>query len=222
MYLVIACICLAFFGVDASGDPGYTLNFPNKGVTDYVNIWGMRSLTQFTICFWIKTSDTDRGTPFSYAVSGKDNELIIYNVGSLRLFINGDNRATGVSANDGQWHQICATWENGNGDWKLYKDGDMQNSGTGFKTGYTIQAEGSLVLGQEQDSTEGGFDAGQSFQGSLTNVNVWSNVLPSSTIKEMSVCCRVGEGNVYMWYDFIHAIKGNPRLVIPPTCQCAF
>ena len=85
-----------------------------------------------------------------------------------------------------------------------------------------IQAGGSLVLGQEQDSTGGNFDQNQSFQGSLTNVNVWSHVLPESTIKELSGCCRAGEGDVYTWYDFIFAIKGNPRLVIPPTCKCAY
>lgn len=98
----------------------------------------------------------------------------------------------------------------------------MLNNGTGLKSGYAIQAEGSLVLGQEQDSVGGGFVANQSFQGSLTFVNVWSHALPESTIKEMSACCRVGEGDVYSWYDFINAMKGNPRLVIPSTCQCVF
>ena len=132
------------------------------------------------------------------------------------------NRSTGVSANDGQWHHICATWENANGEWKLYKDGKLERTATGLKTGHVIRAEGSLVLGQEQDSTGGNFDQSQSFQGSLTNVNVWSYVLPASTIEELSGCCRAGEGNVYRWYDFIYAIKGNTRLVIPPTCKCVY
>lgn len=98
----------------------------------------------------------------------------------------------------------------------------MESTGTGLKIGYTIKSEGSLVLGQEQDSPGGTFDDSQSFQGSLTNVNVWSHVLPEATIKEMSGCCRAGEGNVYMWEDFINAIKGNTRLVIPPSCNCVY
>lgn len=98
----------------------------------------------------------------------------------------------------------------------------MVKTGTGFKKGYVIEAEGSLVLGQEQDIPGGKFQEIQSFQGSLTNVNVWSHVLPESTIKELSGCCRAGEGNVYMWSDFIYAIKGNPHLVIPPTCKCVY
>ena len=41
-------------------------------------------------------------------------------------------RNTAVSANDGQWHQICATWENSAGSWKMYKDGKVAASGKGF------------------------------------------------------------------------------------------
>ena len=132
------------------------------------------------------------------------------------------SRLTDVSANDDQWHQICTTWENVNGEWKLYKDGKMEKTGTGLKKGHVIQAGGSLVLGQEQDSTGGKFQESQSFQGSLTNVNVWSYVLPESTIKEFSGSCSAGEGNVYKWSDFICTIKGNPRLVIPSTCKCVY
>ena len=126
----------------------------------------------------------------------------------------------GITANDGKWHHICASWKNSNGEWKSYKDGALVKSGTGLKTGYTITARGSLVLGQEQDSVGGGFESSQSFTGMLANVNVWSYVLPEASIKEMSKCCLSGEGNVYMWEDFIYGIKGNPHLVIPARCPC--
>ena len=71
---------------------GYALFFPNKGVTDYVNILGMRNLSQFTICFWMKSNDRAEGTAFSYSVPSQDNELIVYNYGNLDLNINGDSR----------------------------------------------------------------------------------------------------------------------------------
>ena len=125
-----------------------------------------------------------------------------------------------MSANDGNWHQICATWRNSDGQWKSYKDGVLTSTGTGLKTGYTITAGGSLVLGQEQDTAGGGFESTQSFKGMLTNVNVWSYDLPKPAINEMSKCCMAGEGNVYMWSDFIYAVKGNTRLVIPARCPC--
>lgn len=45
------------------------------------------------------------------------------------------SRGTSVSAIDGKWHQICATWENTNGTWKLYKDGVVADLGHGLKKG---------------------------------------------------------------------------------------
>ncbi len=74
------------------------------------------------------------------------------------------------------------------------------------------------MLGQEQDSVGGTFDSHQSFQGHLTNVNVWSYVLPASSIKIMSKSCLSGSGNVYKWSDFIHGIKGKAAVVIPSPC----
>lgn len=51
---------------------------------------GLPDLMQFTLCFWMKSSDTkNEGTPFSYSVHGEDNELLIYNYKSFRLGING-------------------------------------------------------------------------------------------------------------------------------------
>ena len=85
----------------------------------------------------------------------------------------------------------------------------------GLSKGHTIRSGGSLVLGQEQDSVGGSFESEQCFQGSLTNVNVWSYVLPASTIKRLSKSCLSGVGNVYKWSDFIYGVKGKTAVVIP-------
>jgi len=66
---------------------GYALYFPRQGVTDYANLRGMRSLTQFTVCFWMKSSASNTGTAFSYAVPRQANELLIYNYNDFRLYI---------------------------------------------------------------------------------------------------------------------------------------
>ncbi|XP_074609072.1 female protein-like [Acropora palmata] len=204
------------------GYTGYTLEFPEKGVNDYMQIWGMPNLKSFTVCFWVKTSQ-HYGTPFSYAVSSSaNNELLIETPGSFKMII-GHNQAvqTGVSANDGKWHHICATWKNADGAWKFYKDGELAKKGTGLKKAYTIRGGGSLTLGQEQDKLGEGFDPKQSLQGMLANVNVWAGVLPPSKIKETSRCCMAGEGDLYKWSFFSIGIKGNPRITAPPTCPCA-
>ncbi len=76
------------------------------------------------------------------------------------------------------------------------------------------------MLGQEQDSVGGDFDADQSFKGMLSNVNVWNKVLLASQIEEMSTSCLLDEwnaGNVYKWRDFIRESDG--RLLKESTCE---
>ena len=130
------------------------------------------------------------------------------------------NRQTSVTANDGVWHHICVTWESSSGSWKFYKDCKLKQEGTDFKRGYTIKEGGTLVLGQEQDSVGGDFDSDQSFQGKLSNVNVWDKVLPATQIKDISSSCLLdkwNEANVYKWSDFLR--QGGPKLLTPSTCE---
>lgn len=70
---------------------GYAFDFPDKGVNDVVKISGMRSLTAFTVCLWMSSTNA-RGTPFSYAVSGNDNELLVEYNGSFDILIEGTRR----------------------------------------------------------------------------------------------------------------------------------
>ncbi|XP_068679518.1 neuronal pentraxin-2-like [Montipora foliosa] len=210
-------ICTAHVAGYTSTD--YALQFSSSGVSDYVNIWGMPSLTQFTVCLWMKSSSSNKGTPFSYAVNGQANELLLLDYGSFDLWIGGQSRSTRVSANDGLWHHICVTWRNSDGGWHIYKDGLLQHHTINLSRGYTIKSGGSLVLGQEQDGLGGSFDRKQSFVGLLNGVNVWNTVLSASVIQSLSTSCLSGSGNVYSWSDFRDGIKGNTGLVIPSNCS---
>ena len=82
-------ICWLFLHSSVFSWTGYGLYFPQQGVTDYSNVWGMPNLTQFTVCFWMKSSATNTGTAFSYAVPGEDNELLIYDYNDFGLTIAG-------------------------------------------------------------------------------------------------------------------------------------
>ena len=96
----------------------------------------------------------------------------------------------------------------------------MLEQGTNFKRGHTITQGGTLVLGQDQDSVGGGFQESQSFQGMLSNVNIWDNVVTPATIEDMASTCHWDEGDVgkvYKWLDFIH--EGGASLVEPSPCE---
>ena len=126
---------------------------------------------------------------------------------------------TEVEIDTHEWSHICLSWEKTSGSWKFFRDGSVKQEGGSFKKGYTITKGGTLVLGQDQDEVGGSFDNDWSFQGMLSNVNVWDRVFGESQIKEMSLSClpdEGNEGNVYKWTDFLH--QGGPKLVKPSPC----
>ena len=130
------------------------------------------------------------------------------------------HRQTSVTAFDSVWHHICVSRERNSGAWKFCKDGYVLEQGTNFKRGYTIRTGGTLALGQEQDSVGGDFDATQSFQGMLSNVNIWDHVLTAAAIEDMASSCLLDEGNVgkvYKWLDFIR--EGGASLVESSSCE---
>jgi len=126
---------------------------------------------------------------------------------------------TGISANDGFWHHICASWESKAGSWKIYKDGVSQAKGSGLKTGHVVNTNGILIIGQEQDSFGGGFDATQNYIGELTDLNMWDRVLDASEVSNLSKSCHGGRGNVKKWSDFKVGLRGDVRVISPSTCE---
>ena len=80
-----------------------------------------------------------------------------------------------------------------------------------------IRGGGVLILGQEQDSLGGSFDANQCFIGELTGVNIWNQVINEQQINHMSKSCLRGVGNVFQWSDFKFHVKGSVRS-IKPSC----
>ena len=68
--------------------------FPRKGTTDYVVMQRrIPALQAVTGCMWTKSSSTDtNGTPFSYAVPGSDNELLLLHHKNLVLLVDNQWR----------------------------------------------------------------------------------------------------------------------------------
>ncbi|KAL9978962.1 hypothetical protein ACROYT_G016548 [Oculina patagonica] len=201
--------------------PSYDLYFTKSGTSDYVIHHGLQITDAFTTCFRVRTTDRTGGdkTVVSYSISSKDNEILINRMSSIYLWINNKLVDTRVSANDGYWHHICATWENKAGSWKLYKDGVSQASGSGLKTGHVIKTDGILIIGQEQDSFGGGFDGNQNYVGELTDLNMWNRVLNATEISNLSKSCHGGRGNVKKWSDFKVGIRGDVRVISPSVCE---
>ena len=129
------------------------------------------------------------------------------------------DRQSTVSANDGQWHHICATWENTAGRAVIYKDG-VQSAQSTINKGHVIKGGGTLIIGQEQDSVGGTFDATQCYIGDLTGINMWNRVLGLNEITAMSRDCGIVQpGNVLTWNDVISGTKYGQAQIIKSHCK---
>jgi hypothetical protein len=86
---------------------------------------------------------------------------------------------------DGDVHTLSVTWDNQNGDWSVYIDGQFIQSGSGLSTGETIDAvSGRFVLGNDQDTLDGGYDVDQRFAGTFYDARVWSEARSAIEIEQ--------------------------------------
>lgn len=68
------------------------------------------------------------------------------------MYVHGKNVITDITVNDGEWHFICATWASLNGNYTIYIDGILRDAGNGLSTNLLIEANGTIIVGQEQVS----------------------------------------------------------------------
>ncbi len=126
----------------------------------------------------------------SYAVPSVDNEIYlrVSANGTIQLTIDGNATASTSSTYpillDGKTHAVAVTWDNTNGDVSFYIDGQFVQTITGIKAGTTLAGGGTLVMGQEQDSVDGGYNAAQSFSGTLHDVRVWNRAISGEQISQ--------------------------------------
>jgi hypothetical protein len=171
-------VALASDAVDGQSPP----------LCDRVTVYPFASFPSSAISveFWSKTSvgASDQDTLFSYAAtSSLNNEVLVYWPSNLRLFFNNNQyAATGVAVNDGRWHHLVATWRNSDGQVELYKDGVRVAQGIGHQVGGILDPNGSVVLGEEQDSVDGGFQASQSLAGTLDEVAIYDRALSAGEV----------------------------------------
>ena len=99
------------------------------------------------------------------------------------MYVKGTaSPATGVKLNDGLWHHLAVTWTSTGGAVRVYKDGALAFSGT-LRAGTTLTAGGALVLGQDQDSVNGGFETAQAYLGQLDEVALYPTALSQARVQ---------------------------------------
>ncbi|XP_072348551.1 neuronal pentraxin receptor-like isoform X2 [Scyliorhinus torazame] len=182
---------------------GYKISFPVR--TNYMYARMKRSLPELytlTICLWVKSKGTvGIGTPFSYAVPGQANEMVLLEWGKnpIELLINDKVTRLPLEVKGGEWHHVCITWTTRDGVWEVYQDGKQRGSGDNLAPWHPIKPGGTLVFGQEQDVAGGRYDATQAFVGEMAEFNIWDRILSATEIQNIANCSSSILGNVISW-----------------------
>ncbi|XP_071370418.1 uncharacterized protein ptx4, partial [Centroberyx affinis] len=222
------------------------LFFPSASVENYVTFsLSFPDLPELSVCLWLRVESGRLGTLLSYATDDNDNQLVLYgrdasassssppsssasspafsppsSPSSPSLdFVVGDpvyRRLAAASLLDGRWHHLCVLWSSIQGRFWHYADRRLASSGSSFRKGWEVPGGGSVVLGQEQDTVGGGFDAAEGFAGRLAGFRVWDRVLSSSEVEGVAEGRGVPRG-VVLGMEDIKEVHGEVQQV---ACEC--
>uniref|UniRef100_A0A3B4FIE5 Chromobox 6 n=1 Tax=Pundamilia nyererei TaxID=303518 RepID=A0A3B4FIE5_9CICH len=183
---------------------GFVISFPMR--TNYMYGLVRKEITEmyaFTACLWLKAKEGGIGTPFSYSVPGQPNELVLLQGvhNPVELLINDKVAQLPLSLPQDEWQHICVSWTLRDGVWKAYQGGKMKGRGEGLAAWHPIKPGGVLILGQEQDTLGGRFDASQALVGELSQFNLWDRVLKPAEVAAVADCSSSALGNIAPWTD---------------------
>ncbi|XP_054978923.1 mucosal pentraxin-like [Sorex araneus] len=200
-----------------SGESGQVLRgkaiiFPRESASDYVLLTArhQKPLHSFTLCMKASSDLTRDYSLFSYSTRAHSNALLLYlnRPGEFSLTIGHSEIVFRTPQSSKGPIRVCVTWESATGIATLWVDGKPQGR-KGVSKGYVLDANAKIILGQEQDSYGGGFDAKQSLVGEVWDVHLWDTIIP---MKPTGPTCRIG--NVLDWHSL--SFQSYGYVVIKP------
>ena len=178
------------------GDGGLVFDGSATAAVEIRDVADMAS-TAFSIELDVRTTDTTKTHAlFSYATGGypNDNDILIFNQQNVQVWINNVAVSTGLNIADGADHRLTVTWQSASGDLRVYDNGNQVFSTT-HQAGYSLAANGTIVLGQEQDVEGGLYSASQAFKGDMYGMRFWDRAI-SATEAARSAVIDPGEAGL--------------------------
>ena len=140
----------------------------------------------FTNEILIKTSQTSNGGIVSYNKSNNDNANLIWidnsNSGNIRTHTIGTIINSDANVSNNQWRHFVQTVDKSSGIEKIYLDGVLLETNSSNNT--SIPSNGCLALGQDHDSTCGGFNTNDAFGGYLPVYRLYNKVLTAAEVTQ--------------------------------------
>jgi Ca2+-binding RTX toxin-like protein len=153
-------------------------------VASYSGISGANSTVRFTIEMLVNISRLPSEVDFfTYANAQTANAigLGLYPNGNIYIVYRGAEHDTGIAAatlTSGGEHRLSLTWDGltATSQYVIYIDGAEAGRGAHPRQNWQMDAGGTLIFGQEQDSVGGGFQTSQIFPGTLADIRVFNDV----------------------------------------------
>ncbi|XP_037794187.1 C-reactive protein-like [Penaeus monodon] len=163
----------------------------------------MTSLSAFTICYRIRLFYYRReSVVLSYAISDEDNNIIRldHTTRGFRMQLVGALNTSGQSTPLWHWCHYCLAANLSSGDWAMAIQGEItiRDQGDIRLINKSIDGDGVLILGQDQDVLGGGFQEDQSLSGEISALHIWDYALDDVTINDIA--------------NFQSNLQGQPQL----------
>ncbi|MCA1751986.1 MAG: hypothetical protein LC670_09390, partial [Flavobacteriales bacterium] len=130
----------------------------------------------YSIYFVVRSNDNRYGV-FSYGSAADPKELVLYNDNGLRVDMGSSTQNTVINDIDnGDWAYGGILHDIGSFFWNYRKVGESE-SNSNFGNGETISPTGTAVIGNIQQSLNGGFLPDDALAGDIAEVIVWEGAL---------------------------------------------
>ncbi|KAM4690034.1 C-reactive protein-like [Rhinophrynus dorsalis] len=199
------------------------LLFPKDTSTSYVILKPLvtKPLEKLTVCLRSFTELSRNYPLLSLATpgTGADNTFLIVTTPSnvYNIYIGQEGNYIKTDASGLDWKHTCVSWDSTTGIVQLWVNGKLYPRRVARK-GYVINEKTSIILGQEQDSFGGGFDANECFKGEITDIHMWDFVLTPDDIHKALFNNRNLNGNIISWRSLQFELKGD--VLVQPKLQC--
>lgn len=131
---------------------------------------------------WVNTAAPigNDGTIFDYVVPGSANEYLLINPDNLTTGVNSSFSVPGNDISDGLWHHLAMTYDV-TGQVDLWIDGALAFST--LAPAVPLAADGTMILGQDQNGPGVGFALNQAFDGRMDEFAIYGSVLSQERIQ---------------------------------------
>ncbi|XP_069601670.1 jeltraxin-like [Ranitomeya imitator] len=197
--------------------------FPWQTATDYVILKPRLSsaLKQLTVCLRSYTELSRHYALFSIATPGSknDNTFLIYSMppNIISVTVNQEDIRFKVDPEVLDWKHTCVTWDSVTGLLQLWINGKCYPKRV-TKTRSPIGPQMNVILGQDQDTYGGTFEAVQSFVGEICEVNMWDFVLSPAKLTQYFYFYGDINGNIITSKNYQYERRGNANVLQNEFC----